>query len=98
MRALVVGVGEYTAPGLRLENPPEDARAIAETLKRLGASVTLLLDPSRSQLRDALEAFSTPQVPQARSLPLPRNVARLLTVVCVAPSSLCATLLSGAPG
>lgn len=66
MRALVVGVGNYTAPGLHLDNPPEDARAVAETLQRLGATVTLLLDPTRLQLREALEQFSTPQVPQAR--------------------------------
>ncbi len=66
VRALVVGVGNYTVPNLRLANPTEDARAIAETLERQNASVTLLLDPTRAQLRDALEAFSTPQVQQVR--------------------------------
>jgi hypothetical protein len=69
VRALVVGVGNYTAPGLLLENPPADARAVAATLQRLGASVTLLVDPTRSQLRDALETFSAPQVQQVRRVP-----------------------------
>jgi hypothetical protein len=58
-----------------LENPPADARAIAETLQRLGASVTLLVDPTRSQLRDALEDFSTPQVQQVCRAPRLRAVA-----------------------
>lgn len=51
--ALVVGVGDYVnAP--RLPNPPRDARAIDEALKRLGFDSELVLDPDRLQLEAAV--------------------------------------------
>jgi len=54
--ALVVGNGKYKdAPVLK--NAPNDARAIAETLKGAGFAVTLLLDSNREALIGAIRDY-----------------------------------------
>ena len=51
--ALVMGVGAYRAiPALA--NPPNDARALAETLTRLGFDTDLVLDPDRNAMEQAV--------------------------------------------
>ncbi|MCB1419533.1 MAG: caspase family protein [Notoacmeibacter sp.] len=54
--ALVIGVGAYSqvAP---LPNPPNDARAVASSLRELGFDVTELIDPSHAQMRLAEPDF-----------------------------------------
>src|ERR1700689_2035030 len=55
--ALVIGNGDYkSAP--HLDNPANDARAIAETLKKLGFEVVDGYDLDFSQMRRALSKFS----------------------------------------
>ncbi len=51
--ALVMGVGAYRAIP-PLANPPNDARALAETLRRLGFDVDLVLDPDRLAMEQAV--------------------------------------------
>lgn len=54
--ALVVGIGAYqNAPPL--PNPPQDARAIAESLKKLGFQVEMAIDPDKSRLEQAVKRF-----------------------------------------
>lgn len=54
--ALVIGIGSYAhAPGL--VNPPNDARAIAEQLEKLGFEVDLKLDLDNRALAGALRDF-----------------------------------------
>jgi len=54
--ALVVGNGKYKdAP--ELKNAPNDAKAIAETLKAAGFEVTLKLDTGREDLIGAIRAY-----------------------------------------
>jgi hypothetical protein len=54
--ALVIGAGAYVeAP--KLPNPPRDATAVAEALRRLGFQTTLLLDPDRTAMERAIRAF-----------------------------------------
>jgi hypothetical protein len=54
--AVVVGVGAYqTVPPLA--NPPRDARAIAEALKKLGFDTTLVVDPDRNALERAIRTL-----------------------------------------
>ena len=54
--ALVVGNGKYKdAP--ELKNAPNDARAIAETLKASGFAVTMLLDTGREALVNAIRDY-----------------------------------------
>lgn len=51
--ALVMGVGAYRAIP-PLANPPNDARALAETLRRLGFDTDLVLDPDRLAMEHAV--------------------------------------------
>jgi uncharacterized caspase-like protein len=54
--ALVVGIGAYqNAPPL--PNPPNDARALAESLKKLGFQVELAVDPDKARLEQAIKRF-----------------------------------------
>ncbi|WP_300454694.1 caspase domain-containing protein [Accumulibacter sp.] len=54
--ALVVGIGAYqNAPAL--PNPPKDARAIAESLKKIGFEVELAIDPDKTRLEQAVKRF-----------------------------------------
>ena len=54
--ALVIGNSRYgEAP---LKNPANDANAIAEQLRRLGFTVTLKLDATRTDMLDTIHAFS----------------------------------------
>jgi hypothetical protein len=54
--AVVVGVGAYqTVP--QLPNPPRDARAVAAALARLGFDTTLVVDPDRAQLEQAVRTL-----------------------------------------
>jgi uncharacterized caspase-like protein len=63
--ALVIGNGDYkSAP--HLDNPANDARAIAETLKKLGFEVVDGYDLDFSQMRRALSKFSL-ALPEAKS-------------------------------
>jgi hypothetical protein len=51
--ALVMGVGAYRAIP-PLANPPNDARALAETLRRIGFDTDLVLDPDRAAMEQAV--------------------------------------------
>ena len=63
--ALVIGNGDYKiAP--HLDNPANDARAIAETLRKLGFEVVDGYDLDVSQMRKAVSDFSA-ALPQAKS-------------------------------
>jgi uncharacterized caspase-like protein len=54
--ALVVGIGAYqNAPPL--PNPPNDARALADSLKKLGFQVELAVDPDKTRLEQAIKRF-----------------------------------------
>ena len=54
--ALVVGIGAYqNAPPL--PNPPKDARAVADSLKKLGFQVELAIDPDKARLEQAVKRF-----------------------------------------
>jgi len=53
--ALVIGNGDY--PDSPLQNPPNDARAMAATLKQLGFDVTLLADANQRQMEEAIDKF-----------------------------------------
>ena len=53
--ALVIGNSAYRSAPLR--NPVNDARAMATALRNLNFAVTPLLDASRKQMYDAVEAF-----------------------------------------
>ena len=52
--ALVVGVGDYTQGWPDLPGAIKDAREVASSLKELGFTVKLVLDPTSSQLKSAL--------------------------------------------
>ena len=56
--ALVIGVGAYeNVPSLA--NPPKDAHAMAELLRRLGfAEVVEVSDPNRAAMEEALKTFT----------------------------------------
>jgi hypothetical protein len=54
--AVVVGVGAYQAVP-PLANPPRDARAVAASLRKLGFDTTLLIDPDRAALEQAIRAL-----------------------------------------
>ncbi len=53
--ALVIGNGRYGQ--VPLKNAPNDAKAIAEQLKRMGFDVTLKLDATRSEMIDTIREF-----------------------------------------
>ncbi len=52
--ALVVGVGDYTQGWPDLPGAIKDAREVASSLEELGFTVKLVLDPTSSQLKSAL--------------------------------------------
>ncbi len=52
--ALVVGVGDYTRGWPDLPGAIKDAKEVASSLKELGFKVKLILDPTSSQLKSAL--------------------------------------------
>lgn len=54
--ALVIGNGRY--PGSPLENPANDAKAIAGELRASGFDANLLLDTSRDVMLNAIEAYA----------------------------------------
>jgi formylglycine-generating enzyme required for sulfatase activity len=54
--ALVIGNSQYSTGPLR--NPVNDARDMADVLKRVGFSVTLLPDADQQQMETAVEALS----------------------------------------
>lgn len=56
--ALVVGVGDYTKGWPDLPGAVKDAREVASSLKELGFKVKLILDPTSSQLRSALNEMA----------------------------------------
>ncbi len=57
-RALVIGISRYTAlPAL--PNAANDARAIADALRRAGFNVTIVIDPAISTLRRAIAEAQT---------------------------------------
>ena len=56
--ALVIGNANYTKVG-PLANPVNDARAVADALRRLGFAVVLGLDTRKTEMEDAIRAFST---------------------------------------
>ena len=53
--ALVIGNGRYE--DVPLKNAPNDAKAIAEHLTRMGFDVTLKLDSTRSEMVETIRAF-----------------------------------------
>lgn len=55
--ALVIGNGNYSAVS-PLKNPGNDARAVAQSLKQLGFTVTLALDAGKSQFEKAIRDFA----------------------------------------
>jgi formylglycine-generating enzyme required for sulfatase activity len=56
-KALVIGNAAYP-PGATLRNPVNDARALRDSLRRLGFTVTLAENLTKRQLADAAEAFA----------------------------------------
>src|ERR1700730_7764209 len=54
--ALVVGVAHYQA-GEALANTVRDAELIAQALRKVGFTVTVVTDPNRQQLQAAMEAM-----------------------------------------
>ncbi|MEO8442038.1 MAG: caspase family protein, partial [Betaproteobacteria bacterium] len=55
--ALVFGNGKY--PTVPLKNAPNDAKAIADQLKRMGFDVTIKLDATRSEMVETIRAFGS---------------------------------------
>lgn len=55
--ALVIGMGSYESVE-RLDNPLNDAAAVAETLEKIGFSVTRLIDAPLQPLLEALDDFA----------------------------------------
>ena len=53
--ALVIGNGKYRE--VPLKNAPNDAKAIADNLTRMGFDVTLKLDATRSEMVETIRAF-----------------------------------------
>ena len=56
--ALVVGVGEYTMGWPDLPGAEKDAREVASSLKELGFTVKLILNPTSNQLKSTLNAMA----------------------------------------
>jgi TPR repeat protein len=54
--ALVIGVGAYQNVG-QLANPPNDARLIAEALKKLSFDTQVVVDPTYEDMKHALRDF-----------------------------------------
>ena len=57
--ALVVGNARYAVPANALVNPVNDARLIAESLRKRQFDVTLLTDLTTAQMEDAVDEFAT---------------------------------------
>src|SRR5262249_12833483 len=55
--ALVIGNSAYKMPGATLDNPCNDANAMAKSLEQLGFHVRCLLDLSKSEMVDAIGSF-----------------------------------------
>ncbi len=55
--ALVIGIDDYRKGWPRLSNAVKDARAVAAALRKSGFDVTLKLDLTSRQLKDAFEQF-----------------------------------------
>ncbi|HOX40305.1 MAG TPA: SUMF1/EgtB/PvdO family nonheme iron enzyme [Candidatus Brocadiia bacterium] len=56
-RALVIGVSDYNNGWPDLPNAVKDAREVAEKLRKLGFTVSLIENPTSKELRDALNKF-----------------------------------------
>ncbi len=56
--ALVVGVGEYTMGWPNLPGAEKDAREVATSLKELGFTVKLILNPTSNKLKSTLNAMA----------------------------------------
>lgn len=57
--ALVIGNARYAVPANALVNPVNDARLIAETLRKRDIDVTLLTDLTTAQMEAAVDEFAT---------------------------------------
>jgi TPR repeat protein len=57
--ALVIGNARYAVPANALVNPVNDARLIAESLRKRQFDVTLLTDLTTAQMEDAVDEFAT---------------------------------------
>ncbi|WMD19754.1 caspase family protein [Achromobacter seleniivolatilans] len=57
--ALVIGNARYAVPANALVNPVNDARLIAETLRKRNFDVTLLTDLTTPQMENAVDEFAT---------------------------------------
>ena len=55
--ALIIGNSDYSKPEMKLKNPINDARDIAEKLEKLGFHVILKLDATLSEMNAALADF-----------------------------------------
>jgi tetratricopeptide (TPR) repeat protein len=55
-RALIIGNGAYA--DTPLQNPVHDAQAMAETLRRVGFDITIVLNGNRSTIEQAVETFT----------------------------------------
>ena len=55
--ALIIGNGKYSE--VPLKNAPNDAKAMAEHLTRMGFDVTLKLDATRADMIETIHAFGT---------------------------------------
>ncbi len=56
-RALVIGVSDYSNGWPDLPNAVKDAREVAEKLRKLGFTVSLVENPTSKELKDALNKF-----------------------------------------
>lgn len=57
--ALVIGNARYAVPANVLTNPVNDARLIADTLRKRGFDVTTLTDLTTAQMETAVDEFAT---------------------------------------
>lgn len=57
--ALVIGNARYALPANALANPVNDARLVADTLRKRNLDVTLLTDLTTAQMEAAVEEFAT---------------------------------------
>src|SRR5687768_11824818 len=57
--ALVIGNARYALPTNALANPVNDARLVADTLRKRNLDVTLLTDLTTAQMEAAVDEFAT---------------------------------------
>lgn len=57
--ALVIGNEQYASPQEALKTPVEDAKAMKQSLKKLGYKVDLLINAGRDQMQQRIERFTT---------------------------------------